>query len=88
MILSSNLYLMGKSFGVAVACYTITELVSRDGIPAQTLFKGLILEAGFTSAKAIIDVKSKGWLPQFLFADVQWRTDERIAKVRIPTLML
>ncbi len=54
---------MGKSFGVAVACYTITNVVSRDGIRASDLFKGLILEAGFTSAKAIIDYKSKGWLP-------------------------
>jgi hypothetical protein len=52
---------MGKSFGVAVACYLVTELVSKDRILEQTLFKELILEAGLKSAKAIIDVKSKGF---------------------------
>ena len=88
MVLSNNLYLMGKSFGVSVACFTITKVVSREGVRASDLFRGLILEAGFTSAKAIIDIKSKGWLPRFLFGGVEWPTDELIAQVRMPTLIL
>ena len=58
MVLGSDIYLFGKSFGTAVAVYTIAQLSSREGFPAKKLFKGLILEAGFTSAKNIINWKT------------------------------
>ena len=54
MVLGNDIYLMGKSFGAAVAIYTASELSSRDGLPAKDIFKGLILESGFTSAGAVI----------------------------------
>lgn len=45
---------MGKSFGAAVATYMATELKSREGIPAEKLFKGLILESAFTSVEELV----------------------------------
>ena len=49
-----KVFLMGKSFGVAVACYAATELSFADGMPAQSFFKGLIFDSGFTSATDVI----------------------------------
>ena len=54
MILGNDIYLMGKSFGAAVAIYTASELSSREGLPVKDIFKGLILESGFTSVDAAI----------------------------------
>ena len=69
MILSSNIYLMGKSFGGAVAAYMLTQLSTREGIPANVFFKGLVLESTFTSLKDVIGEKTKGWLPETLYSD-------------------
>jgi surfactin synthase thioesterase subunit len=54
MILGNDIYLMGKSFGAAVAIYTASQLSSREGLPVKDIFKGLILESGFTSVDAAI----------------------------------
>jgi len=66
---------MGKSFGAAVATYMLTELTSREGIPAQKLFKGLILESGFTSIEQLISQRTKGWLPKTFYSDNKWETE-------------
>lgn len=87
MILGSDVYLMGKSFGTAVATLIATELSSREGHPAKTVFKGLILEAGFTSAKAIIGKKVPSAM-MTLFSDIKWPTIDRLPNLQIPCLIL
>jgi len=85
-LLGDNRYLMGKSFGAAVATYTATELSTRDCEPAREVFKGLILEAGFTSAYDAI--KNKINVPSFLFNQVKWRSIDRISNLQIPGLII
>ena len=67
-LFGNNRYLMGKSFGTAVATYMATELSSKEGEPARDVFKGLILEAGFTSAHAAIKLQTSA--PLCLFKSV------------------
>jgi predicted alpha/beta-fold hydrolase len=64
-MLGSNLYLMGKSFGAAVATYTATELQTKSGEPASDVFMGLILEAGFTTAHDAIKLRTSAPLCLF-----------------------
>ena len=88
MILGNDIFLMGKSFGSAVATYTMTELSSRDGHSCKTIFKGLILECGFTSAQACIAHLTSGYLLKTFYSDIKWPTIERIENVQVPTLIL
>lgn len=68
-ILGNKRYLMGKSFGTAVATFAATELTTRDGEPCRKVFDGLILEAGFTTAHDAIKFL-KPWAPLSLFPKV------------------
>jgi hypothetical protein len=58
MVCGGDLYLMGKAFGGAVATYMITELKSKNNVPASQIFKGMILESAFTSVEGLIDWKT------------------------------
>lgn len=88
MILGHDIYLHGKSMGTAVATYTVTELVSREGPTPKQLFKGLILECGFTTAQKIINMKVGPKIAQTFMSDIKWETEERIVNVEIPTLFI
>lgn len=78
MILGHDIYLHGKSFGTAVATFAATELSSKEGHPAREIFKGLILECGFTSVQNIVTAKAGAFVAKNLFPDVKWATEERI----------
>jgi len=54
---------MGKSFGGAVAAFMITQLSSKEGVPANSFFNGLILESTFTSLVDVIKEKAGKWVP-------------------------
>ncbi len=73
----SRLVLWGESLGSGVAVALATE--RRSG--------GLILEAPFTSAAAVA-AKVYYYLPVRLLMKDQFRSDERIARVTAPTLVL
>jgi fermentation-respiration switch protein FrsA (DUF1100 family) len=83
-----KIFLMGKSFGAAVACFAATELSLEGGVPAQAYFKGLIMDSGFTSASAVLKYVTGGWIPSSLYSEVKWPTIDRISKVTIPLLIL
>jgi pimeloyl-ACP methyl ester carboxylesterase len=51
------------------------------------LFKKVILEAGFSDSKEIIALKAK-MLPAWFYSDVDWENTARIAKVKVPILIM
>jgi alpha-beta hydrolase superfamily lysophospholipase len=90
MVLGANIFLMGKSFGGAVASYLISQLNSKEGIPANIFFKGLILESTFTSLTDVIKEKAGGWIPKTLISDNTWPTIDRLSPsaVKVKTLIM
>ncbi len=90
MVLGANIFLMGKSFGGAVASYLITQLSSKEGVPANIFFKGLILESTFTSLPEVIREKAGSWIPKALISDNTWPTIDRLSPtaVKVKTLII
>lgn len=90
MVLGSNIFLMGKSFGGAVAAYMISQLSSKEGVAANIFFKGLILESAFTSMTDVIKEKVGKWVPDTLINDNTWPTINRISpsSVKVKTLII
>ena len=83
-----EVFVMGKSFGCAVALHML-NLRTRDGRPAEELFKALILDAPFTSAPEVIKHLTNSLLPSFLYAHaLHWNNLTAIETLSLPILIL
>lgn len=87
-LVGSQLYLMGKSFGAAVAVYMAAKVAPMHGTSASKTFKGVILESAFTSAEEMYIHKTKGLIPKTFFSDNQWKTIYSIQNIGSRTLLL
>lgn len=59
-------------------------------MPANILFKGLILESTFTSLTDVIKDKAGRWVPKTLISDNIWPSIDRLspAAVKVKTLII
>jgi fermentation-respiration switch protein FrsA (DUF1100 family) len=73
----SRLIIFGRSLGAAVAA----------GLAAERRCAGLIVESGFTSY-ADIGAEHYPWLPVRLLAKYRYATAEKLARVRVPVLVV
>ena len=81
------MYLMGKSFGGAVATY-LSLLTARDSTPAEEIFSGLCLESTFTTVADVVKFKTRGYLPHTFYCDLGWPTIDKISIVKIAKIQL
>jgi uncharacterized protein len=88
MLLNSNIYLMGKEMGAAVATYMMTECRNRDAVQPYAVFKGLILESAFTDCEQWYRYKTNGWLPKTFLAENRWPTIDRIPRVQVKIMII
>ncbi|MEP7100601.1 MAG: alpha/beta fold hydrolase, partial [Burkholderiales bacterium] len=72
-------YLFGHSLGGAIAVRLATEVDDA---------KGLIVEGTFTSIPAVFETMKWGWLPITPLITQRFDSADRIAKVRVPVLVV
>lgn len=72
-------YIFGHSLGGAIAVRLATEVDDA---------KGLIVEGTFTSIPAVFETMKWGWLPITPLITQRFDSAERIAKVRVPVLVV
>ena len=72
-------YIFGHSLGGAIAVRLATEVVDA---------KGLIVEGTFTSIPAVFETMKWGWLPITPLITQRFDSADRIAKVKVPVLVV
>ena len=85
-------YIYGHSLGGAVAVDLAATLsdaaVARDNAGGSLPANGLIIESSFTTRADMARSLSYGWLPVQLILSQKFDSAEKIAKVRMPTLLV
>ena len=84
-------YIYGHSLGGAVAvdlAATLSSEAAKNGDDAPLAANGLIIESSFTTLADIARALSYAWLPVQLILSQKFDSADKIAKVRMPTLLV